>query len=248
MSREVWQAVQDKIRDAREYNPTAHRIVKPSVFSGKIICGKCGQNYTKGQARISKADGLKEIWVCFGKIKHGKVFCDSLSLRGDRLREAAAKAMGIEEFDDRAFTERVDKIMTTEGGALVFRFYDGTEKEVPIKLYRQNHMATDDPHMKEVKAAGFASFRGKVSHRFITRMLDDERYIGRRTLAARYSGTGKDEVIENDHEAIIDPELFAKVRELREISWKKQARRLATNKAKREAEHGKNGNSTAADD
>ena len=63
VSREVWQAVQDKIRDAREYNPTAHRIVKPSVFSGKIICGKCGQNYTKGQARISKADGLKEIWV-----------------------------------------------------------------------------------------------------------------------------------------------------------------------------------------
>ena len=99
MSREVWQAVQDKIRDAREYNPTAHRIVKPSVFSGKIICGKCGQNYTKGQARISKADGLKEIWVCFGKIKHGKVFCDSLSLRGDRLREAAVKAMGIEYLD-----------------------------------------------------------------------------------------------------------------------------------------------------
>lgn len=287
MSREVWQAVQDKIRDAREYNPTAYRIVKPSVFSGKIICGKCGQNYTKGQARISKADGLKEIWVCFGKIKHGKVFCDSLSLRGDRLREAAAKAMGIEEFDDRAFTERVDKIMTTEGGALVFRFYDGTEKKVPIKLYRQNHMATDDPHMKfpgyewtqggyrvvpeeaemvrlvyrlyadgmkiehirkAVEAAGYSSCRGKISHKFISRMLDDERYSGRRTLAARYSGTGKDEVIENDHEAIIDPELFAKVRELREISWKKQARRLATNKAKREAEHGKNGNSTAADD
>ena len=101
---------------------------------------------------------------------------------------------------------------------------------------------------KAVEAAGYSSCRGKISHKFISRMLDDERYSGRRTLAARYSGTGKDEVIENDHEAIIDPELFAKVRELREISWKKQARRLATNKAKREAEHGKNGNSTAADD
>ena len=93
---------------------------------------------------------------------------------------------------------------------------------------------------EKVEAAGYSSFRGKVSHRFITRMLDDERYSGRRTVNG--------EVIENDHEAIIDPELFARVQELRAISWQKQARRLATNKAKREAEHGKNSDGPAADD
>ena len=93
---------------------------------------------------------------------------------------------------------------------------------------------------EKVEAAGYSSFRGKVSHRFITRMLDDERYSGRRTVNG--------EVIENDHEAIIDPELFAQVQELRAISWQKQARRLATNKAKQEAEHGKNSDGPAADD
>ena len=71
-------------------------------------------------------------------------------------------------------------------------------------------------------------------------MLDDERYIGRRTING--------EIIENDHEAIIDLELYARVKALREISWKKQARRLATNKAKQEAEHGKNSDGPAADD
>lgn len=287
VSKEIWQAVQDKIQEAKDYNPTVHRIVKPSVFSGKITCGRCGYHYTKGLTKIAKADGLQESWVCFGKIKHKKKFCDSLSLRGDRLREAAAQALGLEEFDDRAFTEQVEQVFTTEGETLEFHFFDGTVKEVPIKLYSQHHMATDDPHQKfpgyewtqggyrivpeeaemirlvyrlyaqgmkityirkEVEAAGYASFRGKVSHRFITRMLDDERYSGRRTLAARFSGTGKDEIIENDHDAIIDPELFAKVQELRAISWQKQARRLATNKAKWEAEHGKNGNGAAADD
>ena len=91
-----------------------------------------------------------------------------------------------------------------------------------------------------VEAAGYSSFRGKVSHRFITRMLDDERYSGRRTVNG--------EIIENDHEAIIDPELFARVQELRTISWKKQARRLATNRAKWEEAHGKNSNGPAADD
>lgn len=283
VSRETWQAVQDKIQEARDYNPTVHRIVKPSVFSGKITCGKCGYHYTKGLTKIARADGLQESWVCFGKIKHKKKFCDSLSLRGDRLRTAAAEALGLEEFDDRAFTEQVDQIFTTDGEELEFHFYGGTVKRVPIMLYRTDHMATRDPHQKfpgyewtqqgyrvvpeeaemvklvyrlyaegmkitairkEVEAAGYASFRGKVSHRFITRMLDDERYSGRRTLDARYSGTGKDEVIENDHEAIIEPELYARVQELRAISWQKQARRLAT----WEERYGKNCNGTAADD
>lgn len=284
--KEIWQAVQDKIRENREYNPTVHRITGASCFSGKIICCRCRNHYTKSVTKLAKADGLQESWVCFGKIKYKKVFCPSLSIRGDRLRDAAAKAMGMDEFDDRAFTKRIDRIETTEGESLMFYFYDGTMKEIQIELYRQDHMAVRDPHSrfpgyewtqdgyrivpeeaemvrlvyrlyaygmnitairKEVEAAGYASFRGKVSHRFITRMLDDERYSGRRTLAARYSGTGKDEVIENDHDAIIDPELFARVQKLRKISWKKQEKRLATNRAKWEAEHGKNGNSPAAD-
>ena len=287
VSKEVWQAVQDKIRDAREYNPTVHRMVKPSCFSGKIICCRCGYNYTKSQTKTNRTEGLMESWVCFGKIKHKKAFCPSLSIRGDRLREAAAQAMGMEEFDDRAFTERVDKIVTTEGEALEFHFYDGTVKEVPIMLFRPDHNSSRGAHQpfpgytwtragyvvipeeaemvrlvyrlyaegltitairKEVEAAGYTSYRGKVSHGFISRMLDDERYSGRRILAARFSGTGKDEVIVNDHEAIIDPELFAKVQALRAISWQKQAKRLATNKAKWEAEHGKNSNGPAADD
>lgn len=95
---------------------------------------------------------------------------------------------------------------------------------------------------------GYRSRLGKLSNKFISRMLDDERYSGRRTLKAHYSGTGKEETIENDHEAIIEPELFAKVQKLRKISWQKQAGRLATVCAKKEAANGKNSDSPAADD
>lgn len=58
---------------------------------------------------------------------------------GDRLRQAAAQAMGMDAFDDRAFTEQVEKIVTTEGEALEFHFFDGRVKEVPILLFRSNH-------------------------------------------------------------------------------------------------------------
>lgn len=280
---ETWQKVQDKIRENREYNPTAHRIVKPSCFAGKIICGRCGYNYVKGQTRLARADGYQECWVCHGKIQHRKAFCPSLSIRGDRLREAAAEAMGLAKFDDSAFTEQVDKIITTEGEALEFHFYDGTVKTVPIELFRQDHMSTRDPHQKfpgyewtkdgyrivpeeaemvrlvfrlyadgmtlsdirrRLEADGYHSYRGKVSNKFVSRMLDDERYIGRRTLKAHFSGTGRDEVIENDHEPIIDMELFAQVQELRAVSWQKQQKRLATNKAKKEAANGDNNENT----
>ncbi len=46
-------------------------------------------------------------------------------------------------------------------------------------------------------------------------MLDDERYTGRRILPARYSGTGREEVRTDDHEAIIPQELFDKVKNRR---------------------------------
>ncbi len=145
--------------------------------------------------------------------------------------------MELDEFDSRVFSEKIDKIFTTEDETLEFHFYDGTVKTVPIQLYRQDHIAVYDPHQKfpgyewtlkgyrivpkeaemvrmvyqlyaegmnitdiqkEVQSAGYTSYRGKVSHRFIARMLDDERYSGSRTLKARYSGTGKDEMIENE--------------------------------------------------
>lgn len=38
VTKEVWQAVQDKIREAKEYNPTVHRMVKPSCFTGQTTC------------------------------------------------------------------------------------------------------------------------------------------------------------------------------------------------------------------
>lgn len=87
-----------------------------------------------------------------------------------------------------------------------------------------------------------------MSCKFILRMIDDEHYTGRRIPDDRYSGTGRDEVIENDHEAIIDSELFARVQELRCLSRQKKAKLFPDARAEREAEHGKEGNGTATDD
>lgn len=192
----------------------------PHPYSGALFSSAAKQKYFSLTEKLwyvtktNRVDGLVESWVCMGKIKHKKAFCPSLSIRGDRLRQAAAQAMGMDAFDDRAFTEQVEKIVTTEGEALEFHFFDGRVKEVPLLIFRSNHNTLganlpfpgynwtsagyvpkqDEVPMvrmvyelyadgmkierirEAVEAAGYSSFRGKVSHRFITRMLDDERY------------------------------------------------------------------------
>ncbi len=247
IKKEVWQAVQEKYQDELEKNPVV-RNTRHSCFSGKIICCRCGYKYCKEIMRPNKTDGIVENWLCYGKKINGKTSCPSKSIRDDRLRIAAAQAMGIKEFDEEVFTQRVKFIMTTEGEELEFYFYNGRIKKIPIRLFRPGH----DAHMpfpgytwslgkyvvvpkeaeivrlvynlyaegltitdirKKVMAAGYTSSRGKVSHRYIARMLDDDRYSGRRVE----DGV----VIENAHETIIDQNLYNQVRELRDISKKK---------------------------
>ena len=69
ISKELFEKVQNKIKANYEFNPSAHRIVKPSCFFAKIKCCYCGGNYIKGLTKSNKTDGLKEHWYCFEKVK-----------------------------------------------------------------------------------------------------------------------------------------------------------------------------------
>ena len=122
ISKEIFEAVQKKIRDSYEFNPAAHRIVKPSPFSAKLICGKCGNHYVRGLTKTNRFDGLQEHWICFGKLKHKVKFCNSKGIRGSRLREICCDVLGIEEFDEYLFARTIEKIVTTEKDELIFHF------------------------------------------------------------------------------------------------------------------------------
>ena len=135
ISRETFEAVQAKIKENYEFNPAAHRVVKPSCFSAKIICGKCGNHYTKGLTKTNRFDGLQEHWICFGKLKNKVKFCNSKGIRGSRLREVCCEVLDMKEFDENIFGKMVEKIVTTETDELIFHFYDGTVKTANIKYF-----------------------------------------------------------------------------------------------------------------
>ena len=144
IDRETFDKVQEKIKSNFEFNPAAHRIVKPSCFSAKIICGKCGENYVKGVTRTNGHDGLVEHWYCYSKIR--KKICDAKNFRGDRLRKACCEVLGLTEFDENVFAKIVEKILVTD--KLEFHFYDGTVKTANIHFFNQEEKKHTDPHKK----------------------------------------------------------------------------------------------------
>ena len=146
IDRVTFDKVQKKIQDSYDLNPTAHRIVKPSCFSAKIICGKCGAHFVKGATRTNGHDGLQEHWYCYDKIR--KRTCDARNIRGYRLREASCEVLGLTEFDENVFARTVEKIRTTDTDVLEFHFYDGTVKTARIHYFDQAEKKRTDPHKK----------------------------------------------------------------------------------------------------
>ena len=146
IDRETFEKVQEKIRDSYEFNPAAHRIVKPSCFSAKIICGKCGAHFVKGVTRTNGHDGLQEHWFCYGKIH--KRTCDAKNIRGYRLREASCEVLGLSEFDEDVFAKTVEKVLTTDTDVLEFHFYDATVRTARIHYFDQAEKKYTDPHKK----------------------------------------------------------------------------------------------------
>ena len=146
IDRETFEKVQKKIQANYDFNPAAHRIVKPRCFSTKIICGKCGAHFVKGATRTNGHDGLQEHWYCYDKIR--KRMCDARNIRGYRLREASCEVLGLTEFDENVFAKTVEKILTTDADVLEFHFYDGTVKTARIHYFDQAEKKYTDPHKK----------------------------------------------------------------------------------------------------
>ena len=259
IDRETFEKVQKKIQANYDFNPAAHRIVKPRCFSTKIICGKCGAHFVKGATRTNGHDGLQEHWYCYDKIR--KRMCDARNIRGYRLREASCEVLGLTEFDENVFAKTVEKILTTDADVLEFHFYDGTVKTARIHYFDQAEKKYTDPHKKpfgyrwsngqgyvlvpkeaeavrwifqyyldgwqitdisrKLEADGYGSIHGKISRKLIAYTLDSDFYLGVRRIKAQFSKSGREKVIENDHEPLVTQEIFDAVQMRRRAEYKR---------------------------
>lgn len=104
-------------------NEFRHTPTITDAFRGKIRCAKCGNTYH----RVNSA-GKWVYWYCMGKKKKGRL-CDSVNYADFHLRQISASVLGTDDFDEAAFTERIDHITAYEDGSLEYVFKDGRVKK-----------------------------------------------------------------------------------------------------------------------
>lgn len=139
VDRSTFRWVQEEIKRRRAEGHTAQPGIKTYCFTNKIFCGECGRTYARATNHY-KVMPPCVYWTCKTKKAKGES-CRSKNLPEEALKKAIAKAMGLPEFDEAAFMEQVEKIVSVEPRDIILHFHDGrtVRKPVIMKGYKKDH-------------------------------------------------------------------------------------------------------------
>ena len=125
IDKETFDYVQQEMARRKALGPRANKSLTLTCFSGKIRCPHCGISY--GHLRPRRGSSIS-YWVCGSKRK--KKVGDGCPVKGAMsevaIRKCCAEALGLDEFDEAVFTERVDHLEVPEKDRLTFFMKDGT--------------------------------------------------------------------------------------------------------------------------
>ena len=120
-------------------------IKKPTTarypFSGKIVCGNCGKHFGR------KTTHGRVSWICMTFQFEGKCACPAKQIPEPTLMTVCCDVLGILEFDERVFTERISGIRVTAPNELLFLLDDGHTETRTWKDRSRRDSWTDE--MKE---------------------------------------------------------------------------------------------------
>lgn len=162
--------VQKEMARRRELGPLANKSLNICCFTGKIKCPYCGYSYMHN--RRTKNGYTQEYWVCGSRKK--KQDPDSKcpvsgSINQKALIKACNKVLGLDEFDEDVFLEKVDHIEVPEKYTLKFFLKDGTEATVPAP--NTGHQDCWTPELRaETSRKRRANPRAKYSSEFTGRI------------------------------------------------------------------------------
>jgi hypothetical protein len=130
-------------------------IKKPTTarypFSGKIVCGNCGKHFGR------KTTHGRVSWICTVFQFEGKSACQAKQIPESTLMAVCCDVLGLAEFDERVFTERISGIRVTAPNELLFLLVDGHTETRAWKDRSRRESWTDE--MKEAARQRFAQKR-----------------------------------------------------------------------------------------
>ena len=117
--------VQSEMKRRKELGPLANKSLSVTCFTGKLKCPHCGKSLMHNRDGHHNR-GTEDFWKCGAtKVKGGRCPVKGC-IRDDKLREACARALGLEAFDEAVFAERVDFISVPERYTIDIHMRDGT--------------------------------------------------------------------------------------------------------------------------
>ena len=125
IDRATFDYVQQEMARREALGPKANKSMHLTCFSGKIKCPYCHASYTHNHQR-NKSDS--NYWLCSSRKK--KKVGDGCPVKGvmsdAALKKCCAEVLGLEEFDEAAFVEKVEHLEVPEKGQLTFFMRDGS--------------------------------------------------------------------------------------------------------------------------
>ena len=122
--------------------------------------------------------------------------------------------------EEKKYTDPHSKVFGYAWSSSGYQFYTNECNAVKLMYqYYAEGMAIIEISRK-LEAQGFKA-RKAISRKLIAHVLDSDFYIGHRTIKGKFTESGEDEFIENDHEPLIDLELNRKVKERRRFELEK---------------------------
>lgn len=128
---ETFENVQKEL-DRRSMLGWGHNRIKGvTCFYQKIKCGKCGCNYVNGHRKCKNGYVTSYFYCGCSQMKMPK--CGNCQIAEETLRTKCATALGIEEFEENLFKEKIDRIVVTKDEPLRIVFKDGSYKKLNWK-------------------------------------------------------------------------------------------------------------------
>jgi site-specific DNA recombinase len=123
---EIFEKVQAEIARRKELGVFANWSINTTCFTSKVKCGNCGVSYRRsGKRQRKKSSQVYYIWTCQTKDRKGVSACRAKNIPERILQKVCAQVLGLEEFDEDVFLDRIEKIVVNGKDELIFHFYDG---------------------------------------------------------------------------------------------------------------------------
>ena len=91
-----------------------------NAFSGMVVCAECGSKLCR------RTVNKKHYFLCRNRINKNLVECHNRQIPEEELYRMSTEVLGLKNFDETIFNERVSKILAYPDCSVVYYFKDGT--------------------------------------------------------------------------------------------------------------------------